>query len=150
MDKIIHRKVRLQCSAQRAFEFFTVNRHIVRWLAPKADVKPEMGGRYHIFWNKQDPKTDSSYGCKITGIEHGRFLSFEWKSFEQFEKFMNDADPRTHVVVFFLPVAGAPNTTDVHLVHTGWHSSREWEEARQWYDEAWEKALAKLRSIVND
>ncbi len=149
MDKIIHKKIRLQCRPQRAFEYFTVNRLIVSWLAPKADVKPEVGGKYHLFWNKDDPHTDSSHGCKITGIEHGRFLSFEWKSFSQFSRFMDGADPKTHCVIFFLPVGDSGTETDVHLVHSGWRSSKEWEDARQWYADAWEHALSTLRSVVN-
>jgi len=150
MEKIIHQKTRINCKPQRAFEYFTVNRLIVRWLAPKADVKPEVGGQYHIFWDKEDPKTDSSFGCKITGIEHGRFLSFEWKSFSQFSNLMDNADPRTHCVVFFLPVGDANNQTDVHLVHSGWQSGDEWEEARKWYSEAWRRAFSELKAIFED
>lgn len=129
---------------------FTVNRHIVRWLAPEADVKPEVGGRYHLFWDKNDPQKDSSYGCKITAIEHGRFLSFEWTSFEQFDNFMGDADPRTHCVVFFLRGEGETPATDVHLIHSGWRSSPEWQDARDWYDGAWKKALLDLQRLINE
>ncbi|MCF7805275.1 MAG: SRPBCC domain-containing protein [Candidatus Marinimicrobia bacterium] len=149
MDKVIHIKSQLQCKPQRAFEMFTVNRHIVRWLAPKADVKPEVGGRYHIYWDKDDPEKNSSHGCVITAIEHGRFLSFNWNSFPQFEEFMTDADPKTHCVVFFMPVPDSPETTDVHLIHSGWKGSPNWDDARLWYESAWKKSFKNLEWQIN-
>lgn len=150
MEKVIHAKARLRCQARRAFEMFTVNRHIVRWLAPKADVKPEVGGKYHLYWDKDNPETNSSQGCYITAIEHGRFLSFNWNSFPQFSDFMEDAEPKTHCVVFFLPGQNEENITDVHLIHSGWQDSPEWEDARQWYESAWKKAFLTLERVIND
>ncbi len=62
---------------------------------------------------------------------------------------MDSADPKTHCTVFFLPVTGDPPRTDVHLLHTGWRSGREWQEARDWYAESWEIALEKLQELIN-
>lgn len=143
MDNIIHHTVKLACSSQRAFEMFTVNRLVRTWLAPKAEIKPVVGGQYHVYWDKSDPKNDSTYGCKITALEPGALLALEWKSPSQFKRFMNDADPKTHVAVFFYPVS--TQQTKVHLVHTGWRSSDEWEEARLWFDVAWKNALHTLQ-----
>lgn len=148
MENIIHRKIRVDCPPQRAFEMFTVNRHIVRWLAPKADVKPEAGGRFHLFWDTKDLSKDNSRGCRITAIEHGRFLAFEWKSFERFSSFMDDADPKTHCTVFFMPDKESRKQTDIHLIHTGWRTSEQWQEARDWYDEAWKNALGELKNLL--
>lgn len=143
MDKIIHQSVKLACSSQRAFEMFTVDRLVRSWLAPKAEIKPVVGGQYHVYWDKSDPKKDSTYGCKITALEPGALLALEWKSPSQFQHFMNDADPKTHVAVFFSPADD--RHTNVHLIHTGWRSNDEWEEARQWFDNAWKKALLTLK-----
>ena len=149
MNKVIHKKLRLECRPQRAFEYFTVNRHITRWLAPRADVVPEVGGKYHLFWKMDKDVTESSEGCRITAIEHGKFLSFEWKSFEQFAEFMDDADPKTHCVVLFIPSPVDDTATDVHLIHSGWRENEQWEEARLWYDEAWNRSFATLQETVN-
>jgi hypothetical protein len=86
----------------------------------------------------------------VTAIEQDGLLCFEWKGPAQFRHFMNDADPLTHVVVFFVPctdVAGP--CTEVRLVHSGWRSSAEWEEARQWFDRSWNVALEQLEHRVN-
>ncbi len=149
MNKVIHKKIRLECRPQRAFEYFTVNRSITRWLAARADVNPVTGGKYHLYWKTDKDVMESSEGCKITAIEHGKFLSFEWKSFQQFSELMDNADPKTHIVIFFIPVAGEEMMTDVHLVHSGWRENPDWEDARKWYDEAWNRSLDSLNKVVN-
>ncbi|HEX8142714.1 MAG TPA: SRPBCC domain-containing protein [Pyrinomonadaceae bacterium] len=150
-DRIIHAVARLQCSAHRAFEMFTLDGALQSWLVPLAEVEPRVGGKYELFWEPADRENNSTIGCRITGLEAGRFLSFEWKGPIQFKRFMNEADPLTHVVVFFIPgESGDAVSTEVHLIHSGWRSSAEWEEARQWFEVAWGGAFAELSSKVND
>ena len=52
---------------------------------------------------------------------------------------------RHPVVVFFIP-HGAE--TDVHLIHSGWRNTAEWEEARQWQATAWRGAFKELEKQV--
>jgi uncharacterized protein YndB with AHSA1/START domain len=145
MDKIIYRSVKLPCDAARAFEMFTVNGELEKWLTAKADVEPAVGGKYELFWNPAEPEFDSTVGCRITALEPGKLLAFEWKGPRQYSDFMNECEPLTHVTVAFVPAEeeGEP-CTEVHLVHTGWRSSEEWEEARLWLERNWEGAFAAL------
>jgi ribulose bisphosphate carboxylase small subunit len=63
---------------------------------------------------------------------------------------MNDADPLTHVAVFFIPAnEGQTNQIEVHLIHTGWRSANEWEEARQWFEVSWRSAFTQLSRQIN-
>ncbi len=145
MGKIIYRSVLLHCDVHRAFEMFTVNELLQSWLTMVADVEPVVGGKYELFWSPEDRENDSTIGCKVTAIEQGKFLSFEWKGPKQFQHFMNDADPLTHVVVFFIPsIEGSTLSTEVHLIHSGWGSSLEWEEARLWFERAWGDTFVEL------
>lgn len=86
----------------------------------------------------------------MTAIEQDKLICFEWKGPIEFERFMNSADPLTHVSVFFLPCEGkdAP-CTEVHVIHSGWRDSEEWEEARRWFDRAWREELEELRRLVD-
>jgi uncharacterized protein YndB with AHSA1/START domain len=140
MNRILHHKVRLRSSPARAFRFFTRSEHLEQWLCVKAKVKPELGGRYELFWSPEHPEVDSTIGCRITAFEPNRLLAFEWKGPKQYRRFMNSADPLTHVTVAFIPV---PTGTEVHLVHTGWRSTKKWEEARLWFDRMWQYCLTK-------
>ncbi len=146
MDKVVYCTISLRCSAHKAFEFFTVNKYLEKWLTEVADVEPKIGGKYELFWNPNDMENDSTTDCKILAIASSTFICFEWKGPKQFKHFMNNIRPLTNVVVFFIP-----NTegTDVHLLHTGWRDTAKWEEARQWFDKAWSTAFARLQNHVS-
>ncbi|HEX8492249.1 MAG TPA: SRPBCC domain-containing protein [Pyrinomonadaceae bacterium] len=147
MDKIVHHVARLQCHAHRAFEMFTLNPLLESWLVNVAEVEPIVGGKYELFWEPEDRENNSTIGCCITAVESDKFVSFEWRSPKQYKHFANNADPLTHVVVFFVPDGEG---TEVHLIHSGWRSSVEWEEARQWQDRAWGMAFKELERQVNE
>lgn len=150
MDRIIHRRVSLRCDVRRAFEKFTINESIQSWLAPLAHVEPREGGRYELFWDLETREQNSTIGCKVTAIERDKFLSFEWKGPTQYLHFMNDSDPLTHVVVFFIPrMEDGVAFTEIHLIHSGWRGSPEWEEARQWFERAWRVSFEELERQVN-
>ena len=145
MDKIIYQSISIQCNPHKAFDFFTVNKHLEKWLTQMADVEPRIGGKYELFWIPNDRQNDSTIGCKILAIVQDKFLCFEWKGPKQFKHFMNNVRPLTNVLVFFIP---NPEGTDVHLLHTGWRGTAEWEEARRWFDKAWVAALSELQKYV--
>ena len=150
---MFHLSVRLHSTPQRAFELFTSSELVLAWLVKpyspsgRAIIDAAVGGRYELFWDPDSPQRDSTIGCKITALEPGKFLSFEWKGPTQFSQFMNNADPLTQVTVFFIPTDR--ETTEVHLIHTGWKSSSAWDEARKYFEEAWSSAFAKLRDMAN-
>lgn len=150
MNKIIHRSVHLHCDAYQAFEMFTRPDLLRTWLAPTADVEVSVGGKYELFWDTDQPEECryATTGCKITAIEPGKLLSFEWKGPEQFG-FMNDADPLTHVVVYFqMSGTGSIPQTTVHFIHSGWHNAREWDSARRWFEVFWNNAFDRLDKQV--
>lgn len=149
MDKIIVQSARLHCAVERAFAMFTQNEQLQRWLTNIADVEPEPGGRYELFWDPDDPERNSTLGCKVTAMEPDALLAFEWKGPAQF-RFMNEADPLTHVAVFFAPCAEVLTPcTDVHLLHTGWRATEDWQEARTYFVRAWENAFTELETLIN-
>src|SRR4051794_21750147 len=88
MGKIITQSTRLHCSTERAFAMFTQNEQLQVWLTRSANVEPVVGGSYELFWDLDDPETNSTLGCKITALEPGVLLAFEWKGPPVF-RFMN-------------------------------------------------------------
>lgn len=149
MDKILHHTIRLRCETGKAFEMFTINKHLEAWLTAKAEVDPVIGGKFELFWNPEDRENDSTIGCNVTAVEPGKLFAFEWKGPSQFKHFMNNADPLTHVTVAIIPCTDSgKDETEVHVIHTGWRSSPEWEEARLWFQKAWDGALGELKKYV--
>ncbi|TET91348.1 MAG: SRPBCC domain-containing protein [Methanomassiliicoccales archaeon] len=147
MDRIIYQSVLLKCDPRRAFEMFTVNEHLEKWLTVVADVEPSVRGKYELFWVPEDRENESTIGCRVLAVQTGKFLSFEWKGPKQFKHFMNKVRPLTNVVVSFIPTEEG---TEVHLLHTGWRDTPEWEEARQWFVAQWEATLSELEKYVKE
>jgi uncharacterized protein YndB with AHSA1/START domain len=149
MGKIITRSARLHCTSARAFAMFTQEEHLQQWLTRSAHVEPVVDGSYELFWDLDNPENNSTLGCKITALEPDVLLAFEWKGPTIF-RFMNEGDPLTHVTVFFTPCNEVLTPcTDVYLLHSGWGSSPQWEEARVYTEQAWGTTFEELETLIN-
>ena len=137
----------LDCSPQEAFRWFIEKERLIRWLAIDARIEAWPGGCYELFWEQDNTAVNSTIGCRITVLETGRLLAFDWKGPRDFAEFMNTADPLTHVTVVFS--AGNEANTELHLIHSGWGKTAQWETARQWFDQVWAKALDRLRLLIS-
>ncbi|MFX1480658.1 MAG: SRPBCC domain-containing protein [Promethearchaeota archaeon] len=148
MEDIIQIREDLSCDIQSAFKFFTENEMLENWLTEKADIEPKFGGKYELFWEPENRENNSTIGCKITGFETNKFISFDWKGPVQFKSFMNCTDPLTHVIVFFTHDNKEQNKTIIHLFHTGWRDDPRWKEARNYFENAWLNALQSLKEKI--
>ncbi len=148
MDKIIIETAVLNFSTKdKAFEMFTTNKNLENWLTAKANAEAKIGGKYELFWEPDDPENNSTIGCKILAIDSPNFLNFEWKGPKQFKHFMNDVRPLTNVTVIFTEQGDRILVT---LIHTGWRDTDEWEQARQYFINAWKGAFSQLEKYVNE
>jgi uncharacterized protein YndB with AHSA1/START domain len=146
-DRVIHLTALLPVPPAGAFAYFTSSALLQEWLAPLAAVEPHVGGAYELFWQPDDRENNSTIGCRVTAMAPGQLLAFQWRSPKQFKTFANAADPLTHVVVAFVPEGRGAR---VHLVHSGWRSSPEWEGARAWQERAWSGAFTQLERAARE
>jgi uncharacterized protein YndB with AHSA1/START domain len=150
IENIIMIKEELNCDVSTAFRMFTENNLLESWLTEKAYVEPKNRGKYELFWDPSNPKDNSTIGCKVTGVEPNKFISFDWKGPVQFKSFMNTADPLTHVIVFFSTNDSTKNNTIMHFFHTGWRKIQEWQEARNFFEKAWKNAFKELKERIRE
>jgi uncharacterized protein YndB with AHSA1/START domain len=141
VDKVIHISALVAAPPARAFAYFTKPTLLTQWLTAAADVEERAGGKYELFWQPDDRENNSTIGCRVTALAPEQLLAFQWRSPKQFKSFANTADPLTHVVVTFVPEGSG---TRIHLIHSGWRSSAEWQEARAWQEKAWIGAFEQL------
>lgn len=144
---LIVKTAHLDISQEEAFNYFIKDELLEEWLTVKADVEPKLGGGYELYWQPETPEDFSTIGCTILAIDAPHYLMFNWKGPVQFRSFMNSADPLTTVAVFFAEVEGR---TKVTLIHSGWRSEPNWEEARLYFENAWEGAFKLLQKNVNN
>ena len=77
MENIILIKEEIDCDRETAFNMFTKNELLENWLTVKAEVDPKVGGKYELFWVPENRESNSTIGCKITGIDRDKFISFD-------------------------------------------------------------------------
>ena len=149
MDKIIIKSVILNCSIDSAFDCFTDNELLTKWLTKKANVEMHEGGRYELFWTPQDtdPTNNSTYDCKVLAVERPYYFNIEWRGNAEQKGFMNNVRPLTNVTVLFSRLDS--KKTKVNLIHAGWRQGDNWEAARQYFIKAWAGAFKQLEELVN-
>jgi uncharacterized protein YndB with AHSA1/START domain len=150
MENIIQLHVEIDCDINIAFDMFTQNKFLESWLTVKAEVDPKVGGKFELFWVPENRENNSTIGCKITGIEKNKFISFDWKGPQQFKSFMNSADPLTHVIACFSQENNNSNKISIYLFHTGWRKDPEWQEARNWFKRAWVNSFEVLKEKIKN
>ncbi|MCK8059918.1 MULTISPECIES: SRPBCC domain-containing protein [unclassified Fusibacter] len=142
MTSVIHLAFDIPLAADICFQYFTEEHLIKSWLAEDAHIVPHEGGAYELYWNLEDRAVDNTKGCVITGYCLNRMLGFTWKGPQRFSHFMNHHDPLTHVSISFFSTTD--KHTQVHLVHSGWPQREDWQEAKEWFEDTWKKAIENL------
>ncbi len=146
MRNIIHISETLFCPRESAFAYFTEPVKLCEWLCENAVVELWLGGKYELYWDLDNPEQNSTIGCRITCLQKNELLGFDWKGPVQYAQCMNHVDPLTHVTLFLDAVSDSSCT--VHLVHTGWRSGADWEEARAYFERVWAQALRCLKETT--
>ncbi len=147
MDKVITVETTVRLNKKNAFDLFTQKEYLEKWLTKKAFVKDEVGGAYELFWEPEEPRYNSTIDCKILAMAKPDFLSFEWKGPKQFDAFMNHIRPLTNVTVMFFE---NKDFTKIVLLHSGWRQNKQWNEAREYFSNAWQMAFKELERYANE
>ena len=113
-----------------------------RWLAPGANVDFAEGGAYEFFWD-EDPKRDSTLGCKLLSIQPQRLLRFSWQGKTEFLPMFRDPYGPTEVEVRFSPSDGGTHVT-VEQAET--RDLPDWPAYDAWMAGTWEYALGQLKA----
>ncbi len=62
------KQIDIAAPLDRVWTAWTNQADAEKWLASRANVIFEEGGAYELFWN-EDPKRDSTLGCKLIAIK---------------------------------------------------------------------------------
>ncbi|MHB1434497.1 MAG: SRPBCC family protein [Thermoplasmata archaeon] len=112
------------------------------WLADRAEIVPEVGGRYLLEW-KEDP-TFVSRGS-IRALTADLDLDFSWEAPPPFTDLLRSSPSPSHV---YVRLQESPEGIDVTLEHDGWGAGEAWEEARSWHFHFWDERLRRLKEYL--
>lgn len=146
MTSLIEMNRHVQAPVKRIWDALVDPAQVGTWFAARANVVPERGGAYELFWQPDDPEHQSTIGCRITAIAAGRYLAFTWRGPDELSELMNEGDPPpppTHVTFTLTPDSEG---TDVRVRHVGFGESEDWSRAIAWHERAWSAVLGNLEA----
>jgi uncharacterized protein YndB with AHSA1/START domain len=101
-----------------------------RWIAERAEVEPEVGGRYDFGWDHGP--------VKILELEPGKVLAYSWR-----HSFQDAEGPDATVVRWELE--GSQGHTHLTIVHSGFGGT---ERRPEGYQLGWMEFLASLKRML--
>jgi len=112
------------------------------FFAPACRIDLRPGGAYEMFFDLDaEPGSQGGEGNQVLALEPQAMISFSWNAPPELPTVRAQ---RTHVCVRF--AALGPRRTRVSLRHDGWGEGREWDEAFQYFERAWNRVvLPRLR-----
>ena len=140
---------KVNASIDRVWQAWTDSIQTGIWFAARANIQPERGGAYELFWDLAHPERDSTLGCRVTFVQPQKWLGFTWRGPSIFDDLMNEnaspPSPPTHVTVQF---EAQGNQTAIRVTHVGWGDSPRWNEARNWHIRAWAGVIQNLAAFL--
>lgn len=121
-----------KASPEELFDYWTRPELLKVWWPPEAELRPEIGGRYHLSW----PKQNWHLRGEFTEFNRGMSLAFTWK----WDHEMVDV---TQVRITFEHLPGRGTKLTLH--HGNYPETAEGEKIRNEHVEGWMYFLGKLQ-----
>jgi uncharacterized protein YndB with AHSA1/START domain len=115
-----------------------------QWLSAWAEVEPRVGGAYELYWNPDDPDSNSTKGCRLFGLEPNRRLAFDWKGPDHLREVMN----RGKLTKVELRFDALETGSRLDFLHFGFGEGPEWKCALDWQRDAWREAFGRLQDLL--
>ena len=141
-ERTIRKDTAINGSTKEVWDAWTTSRGAEAFLAPRANIRLEIGGPYELFFDLDAPEgSRGSEGMKILSFLPMEMLSFDWNAPPQYPTVRRAQ--HTWVEVQFHSIGS--NKTRVRLTHIGWKEGDEWDKVFQYFKRAWDVVLARLK-----
>ncbi|MFQ6610535.1 MAG: SRPBCC domain-containing protein, partial [Fidelibacterota bacterium] len=110
---------------------------ITSFFAPAASIDLRIDGKYEILFNPgAEPGFRGAEGVRLLAIQTNKMLSFTWNA----PPHLPDVRKQwTHVVIRFEEISA--EKTKVTLHHDGWGTGGQWDDAFDYFTNAWLKIV---------
>ena len=128
--------VLVPANIQKVWDAWTTEEGAKTFFAPECKINLVPGGAYEMYFDLTSPKgLQGGEGCRFLAIQPMEMLSFTWNAPPSMP---NVRYQYTHVTLWF---ESAPEGTKVSLVHDGWGTGEEWDQAYNYFERAWKKTV---------
>lgn len=132
--------VDIDAPASRVFEVLTHSSELERWIATKATVEPQQGGKYSFGWGEPDG------AVRIIELVPDEKLAVQW------DEPTSPTENRTNVLTWTLEDSGGKthmtfthsgfaDEDDVRGIYGGWHNFMNWARSLAEYGANWQSPL---------
>jgi len=142
-EKKITKTATLYSPVEEVWERWTTREGLRTFFGEDNNVELTPGGPFEIYFSMDQPAgMRGSEGCTVLSFVPYHMLSFTWNAPPKFREARESAY-HTWVVVEFKPVDG--RTTEVTLTHLGWPEGGEWDQVRDYFENAWGTVMTWLK-----
>ena len=141
-EQTIHCEILIPAKRSDVWQAWTTENGAKTFFAPACKIELKPGGAYEMLFNMDaQPGDQGGEGMLVLAVQSEHMLSFTWNSPPNLTTVRGEM---THVVVRF--TKESEGQTRVTLEHDGWGAGGEWDQAFQYFTQAWgEVVLPRLK-----
>jgi uncharacterized protein YndB with AHSA1/START domain len=141
--KSIEKEVIVDGSLEEVWKAWTTNEGARTFFSSQTNIYPKLGAPYEIYFKLDQPYgKQGSEGCRIHSFVPMKMLSFTWNAPPQFPTIR---EPELHTIVYLHFQELGPKKTAVRFSQQGWGEGDEWNQVFQYFEEAWDVVLGRLK-----
>jgi uncharacterized protein YndB with AHSA1/START domain len=132
-ERVISGEITIPASLDEVWRAWTTESGVCSFFAPRAHLDLRPGGAYEpLFDLDAPPGLQGAEGMQVLAVQPQQMLSFTWNAPPELPSVRGQL---THVVVRLFPLGD--RSTKVKLIHDGWGSGGEWDQAYDYFLRAW-------------
>jgi uncharacterized protein YndB with AHSA1/START domain len=136
-ERAVIAQVEVPAPLDDVWDAWTTESGVRTFFAPASRIDLRPGGAYEMLFDlAAEQGSQGGEGNRLLAIQPRAMLSFSWNAPPELPMVRGQ---RTHVCVRF--AALGPTRTRVSLRHDGWGEGGEWDQAFQYFERAWSRAV---------
>ena len=143
VGRLLHKEVRVDAPIEDVWRAWTTEDGL-EFISQKSNVQMEIGGPYEWFLDLEPDEHGKrgGEGAVIHAFLPPEMLAFSW-TFPPSIPSLRSSGATTQVVVRLREVDGG---TQVDFRHFGWQEGEDWDLGYEYFDNAWDLVLARLKT----
>lgn len=147
-EKVLQLSVVVPLDKKEAWELFTRDEKLTKWIAPKAHIELKSGGYILTNYNPDKDLSDSSsIRLGILSFLDNRLLVLKVKLNDNFPKKVQEEDANLQEIIEFDSIA--PQKTKIISSMIGWGNGMDWENAYKFFEKGNTWTYNELLKILN-
>jgi uncharacterized protein YndB with AHSA1/START domain len=135
--RVLTTELEVNAPLEKAWKAWTTPEGVKSFFAPGCNIELKVDGLYEIFFSPAArPGERGAEGLRILGLDTMRRFAFTWNAPQHIPDIRAQ---RTVVILEFQAVTA--NRTRVRFIHIGWGEGSSWDQAYEYFDQAWNEIV---------